>query len=634
MRLHRVGSGFVVALLAASLGRGARAREQPPRVASYELSARLDTNAHTVDGSGTLHWVNTSERPTDELYFHLYLNAFANAHTLFQRSPFQRARSGRTGNRPGSIELTRLYARELDRDLLIDLEPHSPGDPADATDRRVGLPKAIAPGEELTLELAWHSVLPDLVERTGVSRDFYLIAQWFPKLARFEKNGVWAHFAFHPFAEFYADFGDYDVQIDVPSRWLVAASGERLNERLSEGRRVQHYRANGVHDFAWTAWPHFERRSTQVGETAVEVLSPPGHLRNAEVTLDTVRFALPYFEARYGDYPYRTLTVVHPPEHASAAGGMEYPTFITTGGPWHVTAWSRALETVTVHELGHQWFYGLLASNEERWPFLDEGLNSYAESDVLEARFGRASAASLFGFELSNEAVHRSLMTLEPLSIPIAAAASEFGSFRQISAVIYARTSLLMRSLANVYGREALSRALAAYAARQRFEHPDPDALLAVMAEQLGPLAHANLRSALFDGGQVNYEVRDLQVRSVAAPPTADANGRAAAQSGPGFFESQVTVYRHGELVFPVDIVLTTSAGERIVEHWAAQERSRVISHVGSSPVTHAVVDAERGVLIEENLLDNAVHSTPRFPARLFERVFYWGQLLLGALEP
>ena len=115
---------------------------------------------------------------------------------------------------------------------------------------------------------------------------------------------------------------------------------------------------------------------------------------------------MPHLNRRYGRYPYPTLTVVHPPEGAANAGGMEYPTLITTGGPWFAPySGVHGIQAVTVHELGHQWFYGLVATNEHDYPFLDEGLNSFAEYDALKARYGEGSLVSFFGLNVASESL-------------------------------------------------------------------------------------------------------------------------------------------------------------------------------------------------------------------------------------
>jgi Peptidase family M1 domain len=646
-----VGLGLLGALVAAGVARADEVPAPAPsnavgvlktpdsvlEVASYTLNARLDEAARTVHGAGTLTWVNTATVATSELYFHLYLNAFQNAQTLFNRSPFTRGRSGHTTRHWGRLELTRLVVRELGgADLLGSLASHSPDDLLDATDLRLPLPRPIEPGEVLTIELAWDSVLPDIVERTGVSRDFYFVGQWFPKLARLERDGSWAHFAFHPQAEFYSDFGDYDVTIDVPESMVVGATGTRVSEVVAEGRRTLRQRAQGVHDFAWTAWSAFERRDEHIAGVDVHLLFPPGNGLNAERTLEALRFALPHFDDRYGPYPYADLTVVHPPDHAAAAGGMEYPTLITTGGPWHQPYWSRAVELVTIHELGHQWFYGLVATNEPAWPFLDEGLNSYAESVASEAMFGAASAGSVGGLVLSATSLHRAGMQLGPHDSPIARPASQFVDFAELGGLVYSRTALLLRTIANVYGPEKLEQALRRYTARYRFEHPGPEELMGTLEEELGAAAAANVRGALFEGQGVNYSVRDL--RSVrrsdgGGGPAPEAAG-GAGDAVLGRFESRALIHRHGDLQFPVRVVLVTRDGERVNRSWDGAGRDAVISYVGNEPVVSARVDPDDEILIDENLLDNSLRSDPPAPLATWERAVYAFQLLLGWVGP
>ncbi|MEJ2433700.1 MAG: M1 family metallopeptidase, partial [Pseudolabrys sp.] len=327
---------------------------------------------HTVAGTGTIRWLNTSRRAATELYLHLYLNAFKNNRTRFLRSPFG---VGRNAGRPrdwGYIDVKYLRARELGGvDLWPAASAHSPGDPDDQTDIRVPLPAPIAPGQLLTLDVQFESKLPEIVERTGYSNNFYLVGQWYPKLARRRPDGSWAHFSFDARSEFFADFGAYSVTLDVPEWMGVAATGTRVAERVERGRRIVRHEMRPVHDFAWAAWDRFEERRERVGAVEVRILYPPGYAHNAELSLQSVRFALPLYSQLYGAYPYPVLTIVSPPEDAAAAGGMEYPTLITTGGPWYLGYLGRGVEAVTVHELAHQWFYGLVATDEQAWPFLD-----------------------------------------------------------------------------------------------------------------------------------------------------------------------------------------------------------------------------------------------------------------------
>src|SRR6188768_4260911 len=270
--------------------------ESAPKVASYEIEAKLDTEHHRLTGRETIHFVNRSTAVLNELWFHLYLNAFKNDKTLFLRSPFGAGRSGDKAHEYGYVDVKRLTIVAGDgQDLWAGRDHHSPGDPEDETDLRVPLPAPLAPGQTLDLELEFEDQLPELIERTGFMGSFHFMGQWFPKLARLLPSGAFAHFPFHAQSEFYADFGDYDVTLDVPSGFRVGATGSRVREAQSKGRTQLSYHAENVHDFAWTAWDRFELRSERIAGTQVSVLYPPHQRQNAEAELASVRFALPHF---------------------------------------------------------------------------------------------------------------------------------------------------------------------------------------------------------------------------------------------------------------------------------------------------------------------------------------------------
>lgn len=611
-----------------------------PGVASYTLTARLDATAHEVRGSGTIEWVNTSRVAAREIWLHLYLNAFKNERTLFLRSPFGAGRSGDRATAWGYVDVERLVARELgNRDLWPDAARHSEGDPDDQTDIRVPLPKPIEPGETLTLEVAFTSKLPAIVERTGYSGSFHFVGQWFPKLARREPDGTWVHFPFHPQSEFYADYGRYDVTLDVPIEMRVGATGRRVDERQDGGRRVVRHVAEDVHDFAWTAWDGFREQRQTIDGIEIVLLHPAGHDANVATTLEALRSALPRFNRLYGRYPHPILTVVHPPAHAPNAGGMEYPMLITTGGPWYAArSGVRAIEAVTVHELGHQWFQGLIGTNEHAWPFLDEGLTTYVESTALSAAHGPGSLVDWPGLSVSDDAARRALSASYGHDDVVARPAAGFASFRHVGALVYARTSTLLGTVGAVYGEAALQRALGRYARRYRFRHPTPKHFLAAVRETLGEEAARNLEAGLFERAWVDYAAESLRSAPVASPAGVfdRESGRetvtresAASQE----WDSRLLVVRRGSLRFPVDVELVLENGERVRKRWDGHGPWIGISHRSSSRVVAAVVDPDRRILIDDDLTNNATGGGMAAP-RVWERATYLAQLALGGPLP
>ena len=235
-------------------------------VADYTLRATLDPAAHTVHGEGTIHWRNTSTRPVRELWLHLYLNAFKN-----ERSAFLRERVGRpgqralptTGARSTSASLTSLDAGDA---APVDLWPAAELAPRPATTTRPTrasrCPREVAPGEAIAARRRLRrQAARSSSSAPATAGRFHMVGQWFPKLARLEPDGTWAHFPFHHLAEFYADFGTYDVTLDVPAgASSIGATGPRVERRVEDGRRIERHVQADMHDFAWTAWDAWQTR--------------------------------------------------------------------------------------------------------------------------------------------------------------------------------------------------------------------------------------------------------------------------------------------------------------------------------------------------------------------------------------
>ena len=207
----------------------------------YEISVELDPQTHRLRGTESIRWTNLAGEATDELWFHLYLNAFANDHTTFMRG------LGRGTLRRGSeIERgwgwTRILTLRLadGRDILGDLTFERPddGNEHDFTVARIALGYPVEPGASVELVLEFEAQLPRVIARTGWAGQFHLVGQWFPKLGVFESadrsgstEAGWNCHQFHPASEFYADFARYRVQITVPEDFIVAASGVQLEQR-------------------------------------------------------------------------------------------------------------------------------------------------------------------------------------------------------------------------------------------------------------------------------------------------------------------------------------------------------------------------------------------------------------------
>ncbi len=618
-------------------------------VVDYTLRARLDPVAHSIHGEGTITWRNTSTAPVRDMWLHLYLNAFKN-----ERSTYLCEQVGGRGSAApedwGWIDVHRFVVRARDT-VPVDEWPHAEVtrpltgvahcDDADETDARVPLPREIAPGETLEIDVAFDDKLPAVVERTGYRGSFHMVGQWFPKIARLETDGRWAHFPFHHLAEFYADYGTYDVTLDVPEGFTIGATGPVLERSFASGRMVERHVQADVHDFAWTAWDRFMAARETIDGVDVTLLYPRGFLRVAARDLAAIRFALPYFSSRYGRYPYGVLTVVHPQSDAAEAGGMEYPTLITTGGAWLTPPGELDPEIVSVHELGHQWFYGLIGTNELAWPFLDEGLNEAAEVDAMGRWRGAGSYLDVLGLKVSDAAIQALDGNARAHDEPVAQPASSFTTGGNYGGLVYGRTATLVETMRRVYGGEPVGRALGRYARLYRFQHPGPEQLLAVFEEVLGARAAGMMRTALFDEGWVDFAVEQVHTRESTRPAGIfDTEGKreksAGGKSDSGGSENSFLVRRRGTLVLPVDIALTMADGTVRIEHWDGEDEAKRFAWHDTQALRGVVVDPDERVLLDPSRQNNSATAEGEGGGaeRTFERALYFMQLALQAASP
>ncbi len=614
---------------------------RPPAAASGEgdvaprawhattLRATLDASAHVIAGEEDIVWTNHSALAAGELYWHLYLNAFRDRRSLFLREALGPGRGDRAPDDPGRLDVDAMQAFDVDAagrptgepvDLWGPAEKTTPGDPDDATDVRVALPRPVPPGGRLALRVRFRAKLPSIVERAGYSGTFHMAAQWFPKVAQRTPAGTWNHFPFHRLAEFAADFGSYDATLDVPEAYAVGATGRLVEERREGGRRVARYVQDRVHDFAWAAGPGLLERRERLGGVDLRLLYPPGYEPTVARQLDALGAAFDCFGRRYGPYPYDTLTLVHPPPGAEEAGGMEYPTLITTGGPWHGPPWSRAAEAVAVHELGHQYFYGIVASDEHAAPFLDEGVTSYAEGACLDEHYGPGSAFDSPWVQVESAAAMRPGALDGGRDVAVGRPAAGFPSARHYGAAVYDRGALLLRTLAGAFGPDVVDDALSRYARAQRFRHPGPDELLDAFGEAGGPDLREALRVGLFERGRLDVALVELDARP---------------GEGPRGSRSRVVVARRGELVVPVRVRFFFEDGAVEDRTWSGRGAWASWDIEGPSALRAAVADPDGALWLDEEWGNNARSTAPQTSApRVWERASYWLGLLGFALAP
>ena len=582
------------------------AAEAPPD--HYTIEATLDAEAHVVSGVETIRWTNRSSQALPELWFHLYLNAFESRETVFATE----ARGSMRGVRQtgfGHIDVTELHVGG--KDLLSTAESEIV--PGDHTQLRVPVDDPIMPGGEVSISIRFEAHLPPLFARAGYDEGFHMVAQWFPKLAVVTPEGQWVSFPYHARGEFYSDFADYDLEVIAPRNMVVGATGETMATRdLPEERRLHRFRARRVHDVAFVAWERFLERRMRVGQTEVRTLYPSGYETIVDKHETVVRDGLLHFAELFGDYPYPALTMVVPPRGADGAAGMEYPQLFVTAGFHSPLPGIDALDAdVTAHELAHQWFQGLIATNEVAWPMLDEGLAQWATGELARAR----GASGPFGIGFFD--VMRFGAVPEREVLPPAQPAYAFGS-GDYGRLVYARTAVVLETIHRSWGRARFLRALQRYCREQRFQHPEPTDLFdAFDQEYWSGFSEAVLVPSLFNGAGASVEIASVHSRRHRDGYRTSIDGR-----------------RFGAVPIPVSVVLVDDQGGRQWITWPGREQ-RLIREVDTSHrIVRVVVDPEGRNLLDPDPEDN--RWRPRRPQDGFflTRLLATMQTLLASLGP
>lgn len=700
----------VVACLSALAppARAAGAPQLPPlpersaRVASYAIEARLDEDGRTIRGSLTATWRNPGAA-ADELWWHVYNNAWEHADSTWLRE----ARAYGDGDAPlprawGSTEILRARLLDPSDDAEQELAWEWVGQtdaPRDRTVARIRLPRPLRPDGEVQIALDFVSVMPRAFRRSGWGENGFLHAvQWFPKLAVWERaDGAW-RWNCQPYrflTEFYADFGNYDVTLTLPARYLgkVVASGSpdpASPESLPDGAVRYRFRAEDVHDFAWTADPEAlveerpflpdewrdeeeERRvAAALGVVAAQVrplpvrmilMLQPEHAEYRERYFTAVARSLYYFGLWYGSYPYPTVVCVDPPHDARETGGMEYPRLFTGGVRKGRHARTLSPEGVTVHEFGHQFFYGLTANDEFAHAWLDEGFNTFATQRVLARGWpGELATREVLGVEHPGRVPLRlpaaapgdlrsllslrrwespELVVLGPLSLELRRETSlerwiaELPPLTDYPSVVddavlanrhvherdwslplawptwaldqepmrrvnaYRRPAMTLETMARLMGEDAWIRVMRAYHARTRFRHAQPGELIEVVKE-LSPAGTVDW-DAFWQQAYFGNDRLDYGVSEFAQYQEED-----------GSWTVELGVRRHGGFRAPVEIRLLWDDGAASDFAWDGTGEVWTRRLAGNARRAAAlVVDPERRLLLDRDWLNNARRAEP-----------------------
>jgi hypothetical protein len=477
----------------------------------YTINVSLDDRAKSLSADLSLEYINHSPDTLTYIWFHLWPNAYRNDKTALAKqlaSESSKSKLWETGQ--GYIDSL---------NFTVDGSPAKTiPDKADIDIMKLLLPSPLAPGKKIVIKTPFHVKLPPYYSRSGYTAKQFMICQWYPKPAVYDRSG-WHPFPYLDQGEFYSEYGTFKVNVTLPSSYVVAATGKM--ETISEFNTYKNigtanhknpespiyykaadstapktlsYFGENIHDFAWFAQKDFivQYDTTQLpsGKT-IDVFSyyqPDGNKEWMKST-GFVKDAVQHYSNWIGEYPYLSVAAVEGPSNESS-GGMEYPmvTLITSPG-----ADEENLDAVIAHEVGHNWFYSVLGSNERDSPWMDEGINTYFQFRY-EAEKYRGN--SLFGNSIPEDvkklsaddflqAVFNSLNAI-PAPEPVATKSTGFSNKDEYGIVVYVKTAIWMYIMESSLGKEDLFRGIKEYYNEWKFRHPYPSDLQSAMEKGSG----------------------------------------------------------------------------------------------------------------------------------------------------
>ncbi|MCK4427464.1 MAG: hypothetical protein KAW16_03160, partial [candidate division Zixibacteria bacterium] len=361
--------------------------------------------------------------------------------------------------------------------------------------------------------------------------------------------------------------------------------------------------AEDVHDFVWVADPDYLTAKRMVDEIEMVFLYKPEHKRKVQRIMDAAEFALKYYSSIFGNYHYKKF-VIADAQIGFGGGAMEYPMFITISPGVLSTEKIKLDEMVVFHEIAHQWWYGMVASNEFEEAWLDEGFAVYSERKALEEKFGKtANLVNFWGIKIGDKDLAKLGYLLNPQSDITVKNSWEFKDFLSYRANVYYKASLLLETLENVLGEEKMKKLLRVYFEKYKFKHPKTEDFIQLATEISGAphrmvLGGEDLNpffsQILFGTGVCDYEVARIE----STPLKKEGNQQ--------IYQTKVLLKRSGEIKIPIEVLIELEDGEKIERIWDGKERWHKLVLETKSKIKSAIIDPGNKVVLDIDVNNNS----------------------------
>ena len=445
----------------------------------YKININFDHENHQFLGDQNLIYYNNSEDTITKVFFHLYFNAFQPGSMMDVRSRSLPDPDRRVMDRISKLNEDEIGFHEIKKFQQNgkDLKYHEQG-----TILEVELIDPLLPDESTEFYMEYFSQVPVQIRRSGRNNKEgidYSMAQWFPKIAEYDRKGWHAH----PYIarEFYAPWGDFDVSISIDKNYIVAATGILESKVKEKNNYIWNFKAKNVHDFVWAADPDYVHDILKVDSENLEL-----HFYYLETNDDMVKNwkrlqqdaskAFKFMNKIFGKYPYTKYSIIQ-----GGDGGMEYPmaTLITGERSY------PSLLSVTIHEALHSWYQMLLGTNESYLAWMDEGFTSFAQNITQIYLFNDIYKLDLVNpLRRSYERYYNFIKT--GLEEPLSTHSDHFSTNQAYGVGSYTKGAMFLMQLGYIIGEDILFKALKRYYNEWKFKHPDEYDFIRIMEKESG----------------------------------------------------------------------------------------------------------------------------------------------------
>ncbi len=421
------------------------------KISEYRIEVELDTKDMTYTGKQTVSYINNTDIDLEEVYFHLYPNAFTTleeAPVLFNTGEDMDS----TKYKPGNIEIEKVMGNGKDLKWNIDENKD--------TILHIKFGEPLEKGRRTEIYLEYKVKLPTTEDRFGYHDKGINFGNWYPILCVYDKNG-WNLDPYYKVGDpFYSETSNYDVSITTPKEIIIATSGKIISETEHGDKKIYKVEGRLIRDFAWAASKNFKTKEKVIDDTVIKVYSIKNDSSLLNKSLEIGEKSIKAFNKAFGKYPYGQYSIVI----TKFPSGMEYPGIVfisdeySNGGP---------LETVIVHETGHQWWYGVVGNNQVAEAWLDEGLTTYSEVIYAKEVYGEERAKEYYAnnIELGYDYAIQYLGENEVVNKPL----SEFVGWNDYGPLVYTRGAMFIDKIKEDFGEEVLYKIFKNYYEKYKF---------------------------------------------------------------------------------------------------------------------------------------------------------------------